>query len=773
MKKQTTPQQFRNVNQPTPTPPPKHVRKGWFISQRWRFITPLFLAVLIVAMAGAYLLARNLSGGVEVSQENLLLQSVSTVRDRTRALYDFHREEAQRVAFTIGVPEAVRDTRPEALAPLLESLAQLNGLDSLIVTDAAGLEILGLQRVELDNGVDFALSTGTELGGQAIVRDVIDSAFIGATGFLRTPSGLMLFTGVPINQGDQLIGVVLIGQTLTSVLEDLQHSAVADLSLYGPEGGLLQTTFEDTQDRDALELNQAIFSQALTAVGQVPIQTLNIGTAPYQAAYQPFAFGPNILGVVSTYMPDNIPYVTETGRQLTALLASVLAGVVVLVAFVGISRVSGRADRVSRVAGALALGQDEARTGMKPRDEVGAAGYALDQYAEFVQVRHDNLQNELKRQRREINHMTAVFESMPNGVVVQALDGRVLMMNDHARRLLGSQRVFRSSGLHEMVDKLPNVIGRSLAPGLYALGDPQRLAFGERMLRAQAAAVLSMTNQRLGTVVLLQDISDEVRLEQEREMLYQKLAEEIQQPLVNLARSGMSSNSDMVNHFAREITRQAVALQRMIVDMRELDYINADLVKHKQRPLPLETLIWAVANEWRQVALASGLKLHVIIQAKGLFVLGDEKRLRWGLGNLMDNAIKYTPTGGALTLEINAASGGLANLRIRDNGVGISEADLPHVFTRFYRGTPIKQNGEVIHVPGMGQGLHIAKQIFDAHGGAINIRSVQFKGTAAYIALPLTSGESMKLQLPRFEADMDGETVQVSEDTIFQMKRRE
>ncbi len=69
-----------------------------FISVRWRFITPLFIVVLLVAMIGTYILARNISGGLEVSQTNVLLQSSRSVADRANQLYDYHRQEAQREA---------------------------------------------------------------------------------------------------------------------------------------------------------------------------------------------------------------------------------------------------------------------------------------------------------------------------------------------------------------------------------------------------------------------------------------------------------------------------------------------------------------------------------------------------------------------------------------------------------------------------------------------------------------------------------------------------
>jgi two-component system, OmpR family, sensor histidine kinase VicK len=726
--------------------------------------------VLVIAMGGAYLLAHNLSGGLQVSQLNVLKSSSRAVADRATRLYDYHRQEAQRVAFTVGVADAIRNRDAEWLQPVLESLARINNMDSVIVTDRAGLEVLGVQRAELQPPVRLAVSTGTDLGQQAIVRAVIDDAFVGATGFLRTPDGVMLYTAVPVRAVDDPVGIVLVGQRVSSVLDDLRSSAVADVALYGPDGALLQTSYPPGEGRQALTLSREVFIQALLAVQQIPVQSVQLDGVPYQAAYQPFVFGPGALGVVGTLLPDNIPYVTETGRQLTALLAASLAGVAVMVAFAGISQIGERANQIARVAGALTLGQRRMRTGMKPHDEISTAGYALDRYADYSQARQDTLQRALRRQRREINHLVFVLESMPDGVVVQDLEGRVVFMNDHARDLLGSHLVFRSNGLQELAEVVREELGPALAPGIYMLGDPHRVSLDDRMLSAQAAAVMSMSDHRLGSVILLRDITEQVHQEQEREALLRRLAHDIQQPLEGLGRAGFGAAPNMIDQFAREVTRYAVALQKMIIDMRELASVDTASVKRRQRPLRLETLIWAVANEWRQIALACDLTLYVMIEHKGLYVLGDEKRLRWALGSIVDNAIKYTPPGGALTLEIQGETDGMASLRVRDNGVGIAREERSKVFTRFYRGTPVAADGQVIRVPGMGQGLYIARQIFEAHGGKILLKSTQGKGTAIYMSLPLTAPVSM--ELPRFEADMDGETVQLSEEVIAQVNRR-
>jgi signal transduction histidine kinase len=745
----------KNKSATLPSQPTQPI-KPRFVSLRWRFLVPLFAVLLPVAMFGAYALAQRLGGGFEQVQDNVLLQSSRAVNERAADLYARHVQEARRVAFTVGVPEAAFNGDTVFLQDTLESLARLSELDAIVITDKEGREVLGVQRVETAGlPVDYAVSTGTDLGSEPLIGGLSDQRE-GVSGFMLTPNGLTLFTAIPLTLNDANIGVVMVGQRAASVLEELRGSALSDLAVFGPRGSLLETTF--ALDSGAPQLQPEVFNQAINAVGQVIVQNTQIASTPYRSAYQPLIFGDNTLGVVGAYMPDDEIFATELGRQFTALFAAAFTGTALIAVFVGVSVVSVRAGKVTQTAKALAAGDHTARTGMQPTDEVGAVGKALDEYADYAKKHTDALREALQRQRREASHLMTILESIPDGIVVQDLQGRVVLINDAARDLIGSSRVFRTSGLGELATVVKDTLGTQLAPGIYALGDPQRIDLDDRMLTAQAAAILSVVNYRIGTVIVLRDITDQVRREQAQQVLLGKLAQDIQSPLAETARQMASQphNAPLVE-FARQITKHAYALQRVMVEMGELTSAPQPRTTMKVRPLRLETLIWACANEWRQVAQASGLTLHVIIEQKGLFVLGDEKRLRWAMGNILDNAIKYTPTGGACTLEIKGEEHpGLALLRVRDNGVGILPDDLPNVFVPFYRGTPTTQQGQIIRVPGMGQGLAVAKQIFEAHGGSIKVKSQVGVGTAVYFALPLTSPVTMRE--PQYE-DLEGETM--------------
>jgi signal transduction histidine kinase len=738
--------------------------KTRFVSLRWRFLLPIFIVALAATMAGAYFLGRQLSQGMEIPQVNILLESTRAMSERITNLYENDRGEAERIAFTNGVPEMIAKGNTKKLQPVLETSARLAGLDSIIVTQADGVEVLGLLRGE-DEAQDYSVSTDTDLSGENVFLAVVDEGYVGATGLVRTPNGLMLYTAVPVNQVKQFVGVILVGRRFEAVLGDLQDSGVGELAFYGRDGKLLQSTFKPGDGTmNSLTIAPELFTQALaTTTRQITVQNLRIGQEDYQAAYFPFQFGPTTLGIVGALTPNTIPFVTEMGRQLTSLVMASIAGAFIIGVFMATNMmVVRRVNRVATVAESLTAGNSFVRTNMKPSDEIGTMGKALDQYANYVQERQDALRVSLRRQRREVEHLMAVLESMPDGIIVQDLDGRVMVINEQAKKLLGSQRVFRSAGLHELTASMTDGVGKSISPGLYSLGDPTQIELDGKILSAQVAAVIDLSNERVGTVIVLRDITTDVRRERAYQTVLTKVEQEVQKPLAQAART--ESAQQPVNTLARELSRHAVALQKLVVEMREMNMTDGPAVREGQRALHLETLMWTCANEWRQVATAANLSLEVVIEKKGLYILGDERRLRWAIGNILDNAIKYTPPLGKLTLEIKGEGNGRANLRVRDNGVGISAEDLPHVFTRFYRGTPMTQSERIILMPGTGQGLSIAKQIIEAHGGMIQIKSKPGVGTAVYFTLPLTSPVS--LELPHLQMDMEGETVRLEKDEI-------
>ncbi|MDX2007205.1 MAG: PAS domain S-box protein [Meiothermus sp.] len=262
-------------------------------------------------------------------------------------------------------------------------------------------------------------------------------------------------------------------------------------------------------------------------------------------------------------------------------------------------------------------------------------------------------------------------------------------------------------------------------------------------LRDETGVVIKM----FGT---LQDITDRKRAEERlraSEERYRRLAES-QKRFVNDAAhelraplTAIQGNLELLARFKgmkkadreaalEEVGREAQRLGRLVADMLALARGDAGAALRLQ-PLDLaEVLRWACAEARH---LADSHRLAAELSAPVL-VLGDPDRLRQLALQLLENALKYTPPGGSVTLEL-ASVEDWAEFRVRDTGVGISPEDLPHVFERFYRADPARRRGP--DPGGTGLGLSIAESIVAQHGGSIRLESELGRGTVATVRLPL------------------------------------
>lgn len=175
-------------------------------------------------------------------------------------------------------------------------------------------------------------------------------------------------------------------------------------------------------------------------------------------------------------------------------------------------------------------------------------------------------------------------------------------------------------------------------------------------------------------------------------------------------------------------------LQRMaqIVDdllaLAQFDYGEKAL---QVKPLDFSDLVIEVCEQQRNQAKAKGVRLE-LTDSVPVEIEGDSSRLRQMVRNVLDNAIKYTPTGGRVSVELDVPNGKGFRLRISDTGIGIPAAALPHIFDRFYRVDQARTREE----GGSGLGLSIVKQIIEAHDGSVGVESQIGMGTMMTLTMP-------------------------------------
>jgi signal transduction histidine kinase len=348
----------------------------------------------------------------------------------------------------------------------------------------------------------------------------------------------------------------------------------------------------------------------------------------------------------------------------------------------------------------------------------------------------------LERREQELVRLHGIIASIDEGIILQNIEGRVELINDAAKQMLGNQRTFRESGLSALFENYKDVthIDSELAP----LGEPRRLEVNNRILGATLAAVADKDGNRIGTLVVLRDVTEAAIGERLKDQFTTAISHELRTPMNVVKMSsevlrhtpeGQPANRRMLELIGRNVD----ILDRMIVELLDISEMTAGSFQIRQDVIELEPLIWDVIHGL--MPEIKGSRLDVAVMARNvnqLTITGDYQRLRWALGHMLQNSIRYTEPDGHIIVTLSIDNEQIT-LQVVDTGVGIAEKDLPHIFERFYRGEARTQAGRLLDPRGLGQGLFIARTVAEAHEGFLSVRSKTGEGSVFTMSLPKAS----------------------------------
>lgn len=748
--------------QPFISPEPPHPPR--FVSLRWRLLMPIAITVMVLSMVSAYLVSYSLVAGLDEDDLADVRNNSESVAAQLDEIGSLHQRELFRLSNTGGVRENIATRNAARLQTLIEPNALLANLDLIIVADTSGEEIITLQQIAFNDGtqdyvvLDSSPETTLPFLSNAVTQSEVTSSLITFEDHL-----FVLSTTPVLNSDNAIVGTLTVGTKVADALQAIEQRDDVSLGIYDALG---RTILSDVAGDDTI--SAGIAQQIIQDPNTTIIETQFANDQRYQIAYIPLIINQSLLGVVSMSQPATTA-AASMAQHIIGLTAALIMAAVVTVGYRTVAQYVERIEIVRDTAIALAEGRSKARSNLAESDEIGQLATALDRYADAMHHRTTALTQRLQSQRRESNRLQSVLESLADGLVILDPAGRMLLANSAAKKLLGQAE---TADLSRLLDTVTDTLGPLIAPGIHTVGAPTRIAHESKVLQAQAAAVISDAGRRLGLLVTLRDISDEVRREQRYEQLLGELAQEVQVPIsfaaqdAALAAAERNAEPTALLNFAREIARNARSLQRIIGELRDLQTFSPEDVERVQQPILVSELLWQLAAQWKPVASAAGQTLQVQIPDKNYYTLGDHRRLQWALGNLIDNAIKYGRVGGVIRLEsIEVQDGQTAHLTLVDQGVGINEQDLPHVFKRFFRGQPTTADGIAIHQPGTGQGLYLTKRVIEAHDGDISLESVAEEGTTVHVWLPLTADVSFPGMVELFAAPATAPTPQTNTQT--------
>lgn len=455
-----------------------------------------------------------------------------------------------------------------------------------------------------------------------------------------------------------------------------------------------------------------------------------------------------VLGVVGPWFLDTETTASELAR---AVFVAVVVSLTAIVVNILVERALGRADAV------VALSQTQERLLLQTREDAA------------------RLRAATQRLRESRDLANSVIDAVTEQAIVGTDPlGVVQVFNPGAERLLGITRLEAVAGRHvidfhapaELVDRYvamhPEAAGSLLEPR--SPGDGLPIGF-EALLgaaRTGAAEVRDWTYVRpdgrtvpvsvavtrraahagedSGYIFVATDISQQQESSRLKDEFVSLISHELRTPLSSILGYLELTLDDQENPLSDEqreylgvVERNANRLLALVGDLLFAAQVEAGRFSLARKPVGVGAVVAESVESLRQRAVTGGVDLRLEPLAEEVELDADRVRLGQAFDNLLSNAIKFTPPGGAVTVRLSAdATAGTVTITFRDTGIGIPEAEISHLWERFFRASTATGKA----VPGTGLGLPIVRAIVQAHGGTIDVRSTVGEGTTFAVALP-------------------------------------
>ena len=412
-----------------------------------------------------------------------------------------------------------------------------------------------------------------------------------------------------------------------------------------------------------------------------------------------------------------------SGARTDILLGGIIALTVVMLLSAMFARAISRPIVELRdVAQAFAAGDVTRRPALVAPGEIGDLATALYRMAGQLGSRLEALQQEEAL-------LLALIEALNEGIVAVDARGRIVRINESGRRMLAIR-----AGGNLTVDHLPR--DRALREALDGALRGHQTPATELRVEDRTLLLTARPLPDRSAVLALYDLTPVRRLETVRRDFVANVSHELKTPLTvisgfaeTLTEEGMPV--EQRRQFAETIRVNARRMQRIVDDLLDLSRIESG----GWIPAPSMLDTGAMAAEalapLRDAAESKDVAIELAVSSGAESVYADPTALRQILGNLIENAVRYTPSGGRVTVFAEREAGAVW-VGVRDTGVGIPAEHLPRIFERFYRVDPARSRD----AGGTGLGLAIVRHLAEAHGGRVRAESSLGTGTTIAVRFP-------------------------------------
>src|SRR5262245_17220708 len=534
---------------------------------------------------------------------------------------------------------------------------------------------------------------------------------------------------------------------LQALVRDLSARALTRVTVIAPDGRVLADSAVSDSNLTAVEnqLARPEIQQAAATGHGMDLRTNH--TTGERTLYSAISLNIANEATPSVFLRLGLP-MTEFDRQAGRLhgnlgVAFAIASLIAIALSVWLAHsITKPLSEISIAAQQLAEGSHAVRIRTASQDEVGSLADTLNHMTDQLKAKLD----ELSEDRAQL---LAMLTSMVEGVMVLDNRGRVLQINPALERMFDVTRmevrghpcpdVFRHPQLDTLVS---TVLTKRMNQEDEILLHPSG-----RRLHIEASVTESERENDACAVLVFHDMTELRRLEIIRKDFVANVSHELRTPLTSIKGyieallDGAKNDPETSTKFLDIILKQSDRLNLILDDLLQLARIESGQILFKREPLHIQGIVERTLAMIKPLADKSGHQLISFVEDDLPAVLGDEDRLTQVLSNLLDNAVKYTPGKGTITVAAHPVSGDVAQpavttaveLSVTDTGIGIPEQDRPRVFERFYRVDKARSR----ELGGTGLGLAIVRHIVEGIGGRVWVEGNAPTGSRFVVRLPV------------------------------------
>jgi len=409
-------------------------------------------------------------------------------------------------------------------------------------------------------------------------------------------------------------------------------------------------------------------------------------------------------------------------QRLAAFAALLAIGLAVVLSSAAAQLVWRDAHALTEAARRMAAGDLATRIRRSSQDELGELGRALDQLAA-------SLSSTLSELKAERDRVSGILSGMQEGVLLLDRDGRVALVNPALCEMLllpsdaqgkTPLEVIRHAELKGLLDEVVE----------HDEAHSREIDLGGLKPRRLLVRAAPLAGEQGGTLAVFVDVTDMRRLETMRRDFVANVSHELRTPVTAIRSAAetldtaLEKDPEASRRFLQIIERNAERLRELVEDLLDLSRIESQKYNLSFTALDLETVTSHVLGLFRERAEKKQIKLSAELSAKLPEVFADAKALDHVLTNLVDNAVKYCPSGTTVSVRAREEAE-VVRVVVADDGSGIEPRHLPRLFERFYR----VDAGRSRELGGTGLGLSIVKHLVEAMGGSARVESQLGVGT--------------------------------------------